>query len=239
MRKTFDGERADFDLVTYESHGMTFELVVDPDKAIAYKKKGKDSKDEIRSMVRAENIFYDAKKGNIAGEADLEKVFGSTNFFDVAQKIIEKGKIQLTEQYRKRLREKKKKKIIDLIHKMSINPRNNTPIPKKRIKNGMREANVKIDNFTSAEDQVKGIVDTLKPLMPIKVENRTLEIELSMEQGSKLYGMIKNYGDVHEENWTDTGYECRIEIPAGQTDELIEKLNDRTKGEAKIKIINE
>jgi ribosome maturation protein Sdo1 len=40
----------------------------------------------------------------------LLNVFGTDDFFGIAKKMIEEGEIQLTSEYREKLREKKEKK---------------------------------------------------------------------------------------------------------------------------------
>src|SRR3989338_7316502 len=92
--------------------GEAFEILVDCDKAIEFKK-GKGS---IQDAVVAEYIYKDSKKGSKASEHEIEKFFETTNFYDVAEIILRHGEIQLTAEYRSKLREEKRKKIVELIH---------------------------------------------------------------------------------------------------------------------------
>lgn len=237
QRKTFDKEKVNFNLVKFESHGLTFELVVDANLAIAYKENNKDNKQELRTLLKAETVFHDAKKGEPASEMALEKVFNTTKTYDIAQQMLEKGEIQLTKEHREKLRERKRNKIVNKIHRLSINPQTNTPHPERRIINAMNQANVHIDEFKSAKDQLEKVLDAIKPILPIRIENRILEIGLNMDHGSKLYGTIKNYGTIKQEKWHGSGLTVQIEIPAGITDTIMEELKNKTKGKAEIKII--
>src|SRR3989344_9337892 len=116
----------------------------------------------IKEFVITLDIFKDVKKGEKANEHDIKKLFGTDNKNEVIKKIIKDGEVQLTKEYRDKLREEKRLKIINLIHRNSINPTNNLPHPAQRIEAAMEEAKVKIDEFKKAEDQVKEIVDKIK-----------------------------------------------------------------------------
>ena len=61
-----------------------FEIVIDPDKAMAFRKGIGD----IRDVMMFPKIFSDAKKGMTSPETRLKAVFGTTDTNEVAKKII-------------------------------------------------------------------------------------------------------------------------------------------------------
>lgn len=235
-QQIFDQEKVHFNLVRYTKHGKNFEIVVDPDLAIAFKDSRSKSNDELATLVKAEKVFYDAKKGGLAAEQDLIQVFGTDEFFPVAQKMIAEGEIQLTAEYRDMLRENKRKQIISLIHRAAVDPKTNLPHPLQRIENAMNEVKVKIDEFRKAEDQVKEVMSKLKPILPLKTEERTLSIEMKMQYASKLRGVLQGYGKVKNEIWQGEHYFCEIEVPAGLQAELIDELNSKTHGSINVQV---
>ena len=99
-------------LARIKKHGMNFEISVDPDKALEYKK-GNAS---LREVLLADNVFSDAKKGEIAKESDLQTAFETTDTDKIADIILNKGEIQLTSEHRAEERDKKKKQLIHTIH---------------------------------------------------------------------------------------------------------------------------
>src|SRR4030042_5902954 len=115
--------------------GESFEILVDCDKAISFKK----GKGDIRDVVAAEYIYKDSKKGEKASEHEMEKFFESKNFFRVAEIILKQGEIQLTSEYRNKLREENKRKIIELIHMNAVDSKTGLPHPTVRIENAMNE----------------------------------------------------------------------------------------------------
>ena len=219
----------------YSKQGLNFEILVDCEKAIELKQ-GKDiSLDEV---VVTFDIFKDVKKGEHVAESDLKKIFNTENKQEIVKKIIKEGVIQLTKEYRDKLREEKKLKIINLIHRNSINPSNNLPHPVTRIQAAMEEAKVRIDEFKNAEDQVKEIVDKIRHVLPIKFEVREIELIIPAKYAGKSYSTLKQFGTVLKDEWQNDGSLLAIlEIPAGLQTELFDKLNSLTHGDVQSKIV--
>jgi len=219
----------------YSIQGLNFEILVDCEKAIELKQ-GKDL--PLDEVVVTFDVFKDVRKGEHASEHDLKRIFNTENKSEIAKKIIKDGEVQLTKEYRDKLREEKRLKIINLIHRNSINPVNNLPHPAARIQAAIEEAKVKIDEFKKAEDQVKEIVDKIRSILPIKFEIRELEIIIPSKFAGKSYSTLKQYGTMLRDEWQNDGsLKAILEIPAGLQTELFDKLNSLTHGEIESKII--
>ncbi len=216
--------------------GETFEIDIDPDLAIKFKQ-GDDSI-RIREIMKAPQIFNDAKKGLVASENRMQSVFGTKDPYEVAKIIIKEGEIQLTAEYRAKLVEEKKKKIINIIHRNGIDPRTKLPHPADRIENAFKEAKIHIHEYRKAEDQVKDILAKLRPILPIKFEVREIEVHIPAEFAGKSYSIIKSYCKIKKDNWNNDGsLTTVVEIPAGLTEEFFDKLNNLTHGKVESKII--
>lgn len=237
--KIFAHEKVQFNLVRYQKFGKTFEIVVDPDLAINFKHDNSNSIEDLEELLKSEHIFSDAKKGELASEEDLDQVFHTKDFFKIALKIIQEGDIQLTTEYREKLREEKKKNIIYKIHKISIDPKTNLPHPETRIESAMEEAKVKIDEYKKAEDQVQEIISKINSIMPIRVEEKNLQIRIPVQFATKLQGFLRAQGKIDSEDWlSDGSFVCKLKIPAGIYTELIDELSAKTKGAAEINVLN-
>lgn len=215
--------------------GNNFEILVDCDKAVAFR----GGKGDIENVLAAEMIFKDAKKGERAPEHDLKKSFKTDNVFEVASAIIKKGELQLTAEYRNKLREEKRKRIIELIHRNSINPQNNLPHPGDRIARALDEAKVHIDEFKKAEEQVQDVITKLRPILPIKFEVREISVKVPAQYAAKCYNILKNFGTLKRDDWQNDGSLLAvIELPAGLQEEFENELNKLTKGEIETKILS-
>ncbi|MFT4261510.1 MAG: ribosome assembly factor SBDS [Candidatus Woesearchaeota archaeon] len=235
-RQTYDQEKVSFNLIKYSKFGIDFELVVDPDLAVSEKNKSENSKEDIMELLKAHNVFSDAKKGVIASEEDVQKVFSTTDIYKIAVRMLKEGEIQLTSEYREKLRAEKRRKIINIIHRTTINPQTNLPHPATRIENALNEAKVKISEFSRAEDQVKDIIQSLKPIIPIKKDDTSLYIKLPLNYASNLRNVLIKYGEIKDENWTAQSFTCELVVPSGIKQDVIDELNSKTRGEVQINL---
>ncbi len=228
-------ERIHINVARIKKNGKNFEVVIDPDKVIAYKN---HTLDDVREVVMAEHIFENAKKGLFSAKNDLAVAFGVLSEDEIATYIITHGELQLSEQYRKTLAALKRNRIIEIIHRNAINPDNNLPHPITRITNAFEEAKIRIDDKKSADDQVQAILKQLKPILPIKFETKKLQIHISAKYAQKNYALIKSYGKILKDEWLEDGcYFVTIEVPAGIYTDIMDELNKRTHGGVEITIV--
>lgn len=220
-------------IARYSKNKKNFEILVDCEKAMDFKK-GKIS--DVREVLLAFEVFKNAKTGERAG--DLKETFGTDDIYEIAEKIIKHGEIQLSAEYRRKVMEEKKKEIISLIAKNAIDPKTNMPIPPKRIELAMEQAGVRIDPFLPAEEQVKDVVDAICTIMPIRVEERRFYFKIPAKYTGKVFNILK-LGRIVKEEWkSDGSLEVEVQISVSAQDELLEKLNKLTRGEVESKIIS-
>jgi len=233
-RQTFDKERIHVNLAKLKLHGYEFEIVIDPDLAMKYKN---GQLDDVRTVLKSEQVFHDAKKGDVASENIMKQAFNTDNTLEVAKKILNDGEIQLTSEYREKFRANLTKQIIDIIHRNSVDPSGN-PHPITRIENALKEAKVHVDEHKKAEDQVQDIVKKLRPILPLKFEVKEVEIHLKAEHAAKLYGTVQKFGKLIKDEWLNDGSWLGVlEIPGGLETDLYDQLNNATKGEVETKVI--
>ncbi len=219
-------------LATYKKDGKTFQIDIDPDLAMDYKRQ---KNVDISDVLKVQNVFCDAKKGNLAKESDLYDVFKTDDVLEISKIIIEKGDVQISASYRKKEREKKKKEIIELIHRNAIDPSTKLPHPSTRIGNAIEEAKVQIDERKSANEQLDDIMKKIRVILPIKFEVKKLIITIPASYAAKSYGKVKNIGKMIKENWNNDGsLSITTEIPAGIELEVYDQINSLTHGQAEI-----
>ncbi|MDK2849714.1 MAG: ribosome maturation protein [Candidatus Woesearchaeota archaeon] len=234
---SFDPEKGSvsFNLARLKKGKHTFEVVIDPEMAIKLKHgENIDVSDAVKSL----HIFYDAHKGLLASEHVLEEVFGTSDPEEVARKIIEEGEIHLTTKQREEIRERKLRQIIDYIHTNAIDPRTGLPIPPARIEAAIKEAKVHIDPTKRVDRLVKEVVEKIKLIMPLRFEQKILQITLNSQYAAKVYGILKELGELSKEQWlSDGSFMCELTIPAGRLSDVIDKLNDLTHGSVEINVL--
>ncbi len=214
--------------------GEVFEILVDCDKALELKG-GKNI--DLGDVVATRDIFKDVKKGDKASENEIKRIFNTNNFNDVAKIIIKEGEIQLTTEHKSKIREEKRKQIVNIIHRNAIDSQTGLPHPPIRIENAMNEAKVNVDVFKRAEDQVNNIVDALRKIIPIKFEKRQIEIIVPAKFAGQSYHILKSQKLLKDEWQSDGSLLAVVEIPAGIQEEFFNELNKLAHGEVETKII--
>ncbi|HEX7392873.1 MAG TPA: ribosome assembly factor SBDS [Thermoplasmata archaeon] len=221
----------------YESHGESFEVLIDP-KVVQKMKDGREV-DLLEHMV-IDTIFKNAKKGTRAPEDKIKEIFGITDPTEVARQIILKGEIQLTTEQRKVMQENKRLRIVEYIARNAMNPQTGGPHPPARIEIAMEEAKVHIDPFKTVEAQVPAIMDALRPLIPIRFDKVRIAVKVSGENYGKCYEEFKHFGKITKEEWQKDGsWIGVVEMPAGLQTDFLEKIGNKTHGEAETKIVKE
>ncbi len=218
-----------------KTHGKTFEVFVDPNGALAFKK-GDPVK--IENILAVEDVFSDARNGDRPAEQDVINAFGTTDAIKIAEKIINEGELQLTTEQRRKIQEDKKKQIIAFIARNAINPQTKAPHPPARIEAAMDEAGIHIDPMKSVEEQVDITMKAIRPIIPIRFEEVKVAIKLPPEYAAKAYGGVAKFGNLIKQEWQNDGSWIGVlSIPAGMQDELYSLLNRLTKGSAETRLI--
>ncbi|MCC9262300.1 MAG: ribosome assembly factor SBDS [Methanobrevibacter woesei] len=224
-------------IAKYESYGEHFEILVDPDLAAEFR--NPDGKDvAIEDLLAIEEIFKDSKKGDKASDEAMNKIFETTDPIEVSKIILEKGTVQLTAEQKRQMQKDKRKLIINKISREAINPQTGLPHPAQRIENAMDEAKVKVDPFTSVEQQVQTALKAIKPLIPIRFEKVKVAVRLPGSAAGSAYSTIHPFGEIVNEEWQQDGsWIAIVEIPGGLQDKFASKMAEISGGEAETKTI--
>jgi len=235
-RNTSDGIVMSKEVIAkYVFGGETFEIFVDSDKAYAYIS-GKIQ--DPLSVLDVEEVFKNASKGDRQSKDVLKKVFGTEDLAKIVDTILKKGTVPITTEQRNKMVEEKRKEIIAIIARNSIDPRTNAPYPPQRIENAMNEVRIIIDPFKPASEQVDEIVKKLSLHVPIKFASVKIEVTIPAEYANRSYSLLKQFG-LKSERWLQDGsLFASLEFPAGLQSDFFDRLNSATKGTASTKIIN-
>jgi ribosome maturation protein SDO1 len=212
-----------------------FEILVKPQKALDYRT-GKIA--GITEVLVAETIFADANKGTKVSEEQMRKAFGTTDSLKIAEVILKKGTLQLTTEQRRKMIEDKRKQIVDFISRQAVDPKTNLPHPPLRIENAMEQIRYSIDPYKPVEEQSRDIVKLLRPILPLKIEQISVGVQIPAEYSARGYGAIKTFGAIKREEWrADGSWYGILEMPAGSYASFLNKLGEVTKGSGEAKIV--
>ncbi|MFB6179610.1 MAG: ribosome assembly factor SBDS [Halorientalis sp.] len=222
-----------------ESHGERFEVLVDPDAALAIKRGEFDG--DLEDVIAAEDVFENASRGDRPAETALEEVFDTTDPMEIIPQVIEDGEIQITADQRREMQEQKRKSLINHITRNAVNPQmDDAPHPPDRIESALEEAGFKVDPMEPVENQVDDALDQLRPIIPIRFDEMTVAVQVPPDYAGKAQSRIRQFGDLEREEWQGDGsWVGVIRFPAGMQNDFYDLVNEHTSGEAETRIISD
>jgi len=205
----------------------TFETMVDLNSAMKLKR-GEEV--DISEVIRDNEIWTDLKKGERPSKDELENAFRTMDFSEIVERIAKKGEIEVSQEFRDEEVEKKKKKIIDFLVRNAVDSRTNRPFTPDIIDSALKQAGARIDK-QPIEKQMKGIIESLSKIIPIKVETKKVKVIIPAIHTGRAYGIVQEYKE--SENWLGNGdLEVILNIPIGIQTDFYDKLNSVTHGSA-------
>ena len=207
--------------------GKNYEIRVNLEKALEFKK-GKNVLPQ--EFMDAPIIFSDIKKGLKISTKELTDAFGTSEPFAIAQKIVKDGELQLPVEYKHKEQETKRKQVVDWISKNAVDPSSGRPHTPTRIEDALNKAGVNITN-QPVDEQIQKIIEQIRPIIPIKIENKRLRVMVPSIYTGKVYGLVNVYKE--KEEWLPNGdLSCIINLPVGLQMDFYDKLNAITHGSA-------
>jgi ribosome maturation protein SDO1 len=212
-----------------------FEILVKPQQALDYKL-GKPV--GIGQLLVIEEIYSDSGKGTRASAEKLQKHFGTIDALKVAEEIMKTGELQLTTEQRRQLVEEKRRQIVSIITRNAIDPRTGAPHPPLRIEQAMEQIRLSIDPYRSAEEQAKVVIEELRPILPLKMEQMRVAVKVFAEHAARAYNALKGFGTVSREEWgPDGSLTAVVEMPAGLYGSFLDRVGKLTQGSIQTKVL--
>ena len=222
-----------------ESHGERFEVLVDPDAALAIKRGEFDG--DLEDVIAAEDVFENASRGDRLPENALEDVFGTTDPMTIIPEVIERGEIQITADQRREMQEQKRKNLINRITRNAVNPQmDDAPHPPERIESALEEAGFTVDPMEPVENQVDEALEALRPVIPIRFDTITVAVQLPADYAGSGQAQVREFGDLQREEWqADGSWIGVVQFPAGMQNEFYDLVNEVSSGNAETQIVQD
>lgn len=217
-----------FTIIRLSISGERFEILVEPDYALKFKK---GEIQDYSKVIAFDEIYADANKGIRVSDEKLKKHLKTDNLQEALKVILKKGELLLTTQQRKQKIEEKRKKIIATISNNYVDPKTKIPHPPQRIEQALQEARISIDPVRDSDEQINGIIDELRKIIPMKSEIHKMKINVPVQFAPQSIGLLKKFSNVESEEWqADGSITAIVNLTPGSKITLIEKLNSLTKG---------
>jgi len=222
-----------------ESHGARFEVLIDPDAALAMKRG--EFEGNLEEVIAAEDVFEDASRGDRPAESDLETVFDTTDPMKIIPEVVRRGEIQITAEQRREMQEQKRRQLIDTIVRNAVNPQmDDAPHPPERVERALEEARFQVDPMEPVESQVDDALDVLRPVIPIRFDEMTIAVRLPADYAGSGQARVRQFGDLEREEWqNDGGWVGVVTFPAGLQNEFYDLVNEVSSGEAETRVVKD
>jgi ribosome maturation protein SDO1 len=222
-----------------ESHGQRFEVLVDPDAALAISRG--EFEGDLEDVIAAEDVFEDAARGDRPPEDALEEVFDTTDPLEIIPQVVRDGEIQITAEQRREMQERKRKQLVQRIARNAVNPQmDDAPHPPERIESALEEAGFRVDPMEPVDGQVDEALDDLRPVIPIRFDEVTVAVQVPADYAGSAQSKIRGFGDLEREEWqADGSWIGVVTFPAGLQNEFYELVNEHSSGEAETQIVRD
>ena len=191
-----------------------FEMIADPDKAWEAKKiiqnAEKNHKDnekitpeqllnmdgiDLGDIFQTFDIFSNIKKAESPTETEIEDAFNTADPQIIAANVLLYGDFAWTKTQRDKWIESKKKQIITILTRNSINPQTKKPHPPATIRESdWKKRMCSIDINRSAEEQVDEIVKKIALVLPIRMETIQMSVKVPASYAAKAYNIVEQIG---------------------------------------------
>lgn len=222
--------RVNQSIARIRKNGKNFEVIIDCETAL----KVREGKATAKEALLVENVFKDAQKGDVQG--NLTEDFGTDDVLAVAEEIIKKGELQLTEDYRKKVTEEKRNQVLEEVTRKASDPTTHYPVPRQRIELAMNKLGYKIRYEKGMHEQVKELIELLPKAMPITFNEIMVTITSPPQFTSQTFGIVKKAGElIGQDILPDGSVNLKAKVTGGGLAEMSDKLKSLSHGLIKIK----
>ena len=215
--------------VTYIKKSNHLEILVDFEK---YKEFKKDQVISIWEVLISEDIFIDQRKGQVFPEKELETLFDTNNKEEILKEIVLNGKCQIPIEYTNKLRENKKKQIVNYISSNSINPQTKMKYTNEMIENEISKLSVSINPNENFIHQAEKILKKLEEKIPISLKTTILDIKIPRKYIGIFQSKIRSFGKIKKEFYENDGsLKIHLEFLEGRIEEVITFIKNSSKNE--------
>ena len=225
-------ERLAINVARLKRHGMTFEVIIDPEKALSHIREGTP---DLSEVLTAPHIYTDANKGMRASEEDLERCFATHETDTIIQRILKEGEIQLTAQQRQQIRERLERQVVATIARNAIDPHSKRPHPPQRIEHALSEAKYHVRENESVEANVQRAITQIRSILPLRLELAEFTIIAEPRYSGAIMHAAQQAGTIKGQSYGNDGsFRVTVELPAGLQEEFIGQINAITHGAARM-----
>jgi ribosome maturation protein SDO1 len=139
---------------------------------------------------------------------------------------------------RRKLLEEKRKAIMALISRVSIDPQTNTPIPLLRVEQAFDKISIPVDPSKEPIDQLKPIIKEMKRILSIKVKEAEIEVEFPPDLIAHVRGYLESVGEmVLQPRKKGDFLTMTVKVPEATRTDIVQKVAKRFGEKVKVTLV--
>lgn len=212
-------------IVRYKKGKKVFEVVTNPGSVRKYR----EGKLKWPSVLVADQVFTNFRKGNVANATDLINVFGTNNSDTILQTIVSEGNLCVSATEREEDMDVHIKQVMEYLHKTYVDA-GGLPHPIARLEEMLGESKVRMDPAVNPKKQAEQYVKNMQGKLVFKKSTMEFTIFLEHRYAKKCQGTVYKSCDVSVENWDRQGCLWTLQCTPNEFDNFISNLNKVTSG---------
>lgn len=185
-----------------------------------------------------DKIYTDVKKGNLAKDSDLNKIFNTSNYDDQIKNMLDNGEYSLTTEERRKKVSERKKEIISYILKNYTDIKNNK-LTSDIIEEILKKIKYTVDPHINGSKQARDLIKKFSNTYPIKKISINGILNYPNYYQESLQKILPNYTHISSSKITDDKYVLEISISPGDFDEFINILQKNTNGDFEFNVCDQ
>jgi rRNA metabolism SBDS family protein len=228
--------------VKYKKAKVNFEVLVDFDKLNEFRKsceKG-DNSVSVFDVLADDKVFKDQKRGELASENELSTHFNTDNQEQILKTILIEGECQIPTAYKNKLRDEKKRQIVNYIVENATNPQTRGKYAATMIQGEIDKLSFNYEINKDYLPQANDILKSLRKVMPISITKSTIQMRIPGMHCGNFYGQFRRLGKTTKEKFDDHGNLClEMEVSDSVVDRVIDEIKKNSNNEAEYVVLNE
>lgn len=219
----------------YKTKGEQFEVLVDFDMLMKYKKNNSDI--SVYDVLADTKIFKDQMKGEIASTTLLEQVFPNKSEEEILSLFLLEGECQIPTSFLNKLRDEKKNQVVNYIVENAINPVSKSKYTSSLISSTIDKLKYNFDPHKDHIFQAEEIIKQLKKEMPISMNKVIMQVCIPGQYVGAFYGNFRKFGRITKEYYSEDGsLHLHIEISENQIDTVGTYVKNHSNSEGEYHI---
>lgn len=169
-------------VVKLKSGGVNFEIAAYKNKVLDWREGIEKDMNEVLQIV---NVYTNVEKGDVAKNADLKKVFGTTDKDEICRKILKSGQLQVSDRERELHMEGLFRDIVQIVVERCVHPQSGRQLTAMTVESALRTVGFSVSPEHTAKKQALVAIKVLCAELPDSFARSKMRLAINCPQDLK------------------------------------------------------